>query len=330
MQLLRKIAFPFSVLYALVVCLRNVCYNNGIFSSKSFATPTISIGNLSVGGTGKTPMVALLIDLLKDTTRLAVLSRGYGRKTRGFLLASRDSSTAEIGDEPLQLSQAFPDVVVAVDENRQRGITTLEKTIHPDLILLDDAFQHRKVMPTRAILLTEYDNLYTDDWYLPTGTLRDCKSESRRADLIVVTKCPAGLNGAGQERIRKKLKPLQDQDVLFSYLVYDTLLKGVNRTLPLQALKGMDVTLVTGIANPGPLLSYLRNEGFNFEHLAYADHHVFTRKEIELLGRKPFVLTTEKDYMRLRGKVVNLYYIRVSHQFLGDGLQSMRQWLAAL
>lgn len=330
MQLLRKIAFPLSVLYALVVCLRNMCYNHGIFGSRSFATPTISIGNLSVGGTGKTPMVALLISLLKDTTRLAILSRGYGRHTKGFLLASPESTAMEIGDEPLQLSRSFPDVAVAVDANRQRGITTLEKSIRPEIILLDDAFQHRKVIPTRAMLLTAYDNLYTEDWYLPTGNLRDCKSESRRAGLIVVTKCPADLDGAGQEAIRRKLNPLPNQELLFSTLVYDTQVKGLNGDLPLQELKDREVTLVTGIANPKPLVRYLVDEGLIFAHLAYRDHHTFTRTQIELLGRKPCVLTTEKDFMRLRGKVANLYYIRVAHQFLGDGLQRMQHWVTDL
>ena len=330
MQLLRKIAFPFSVLYALVVCLRNVFYNHGIFRSRSFATPTISVGNLSVGGTGKTPMVAFLIGLLRESRKVAVLSRGYGRRTKGFLMATPGSTAAEIGDEPLQLSQAFPDITVAVDEDRQRGISTLETLVQPGLILLDDAFQHRKVKPSGAILLTAHDKLYTDDWYLPTGSLRDCKSEARRADLIVVTKCPADLGEAQRQLIIGKLRPREGQTVLFSFLEYDTDATGLTATIPLQELKTKTLTLVTGVADPKPLLDHLKGEGFQFEHLAYRDHHIFTEKEAELLRGKGHVLTTEKDFMRLREKVPGLYYIRVKHRLLFDGLQQMEAWLASL
>ncbi len=330
MQLLRKIAFPFSVLYALVVCLRNVCYDLGIFSSKTFATPTISVGNLSVGGTGKTPMVALLISLLRDSHKLAVLSRGYGRKTKGFVLASPESTATEIGDEPLQLSQAFPDITVVVDEDRQRGISTLETMVRPGLILLDDAFQHRKVNPSGAILLTAYHNLYPDDWYLPTGSLRDCKSAARRADLIVVTKCPADFGEKERQLVIRKLRPREGQTVLFSSLEYDTVAKGLKANLPLHELKAKQLTLVTGIADPKPLVVYLEAEGFHFEHLAYRDHHIFNEKEVGILKGKPCVLTTEKDFMRLRGNVPGLYYIRVGHRFLFDGLSRMEAWLASL
>ncbi|MGB5498951.1 MAG: tetraacyldisaccharide 4'-kinase, partial [Maribacter sp.] len=173
MQLLRKIAFPISLIYALVVHIRNFLFDVGIFKSNSFHTPTICVGNLSVGGTGKTPMIEYLAEILKERNKVAILSRGYRRKTKGFVLATSDSKVEEIGDEPFQLYSKLSDITVAVDADRCNGIKKLQNIIAPDIILLDDAFQHRKVKPGLSILLTAYDNLYMNDWYLPTGDLRD-------------------------------------------------------------------------------------------------------------------------------------------------------------
>jgi len=319
MQLLRKIAFPISLIYALVVYVRNLLYDTGFFKSKTFKAPTICVGNLSVGGTGKTPMIEYLVASLKDSYKVAVLSRGYGRKSNGFVQASSDSKVEEIGDEPYQIFNKFSKITVAVDGDRCNGISNLEESVDPDVILLDDAFQHRKVKPTFSILLTAYDNLFAKDWYLPTGNLRDSKKEARRAHVIVVTKCPENLNGDEQLKIKKALKPKSGQKVLFSTLRYDEILKSATVSRALGDLAGQKFTLVTGIANPKPLMAYLTNKGLNFEHLEYRDHHFFNDAEIELFNTKSLVLTTEKDFARLKGKVRNLYYIEIKHDFLNDG-----------
>ncbi len=330
MLLLRKIGFPFSLIYALVVYLRNFFYDHKIFSSKSFKTPTVCVGNLSVGGTGKTPMTELLIRILKGRKKLAVLSRGYRRKTKGFILASEDSTAEQIGDEPLQIASKFPEVPLAVEANRRKGIALLEEKVRPDLILLDDAYQHRRVKPDFSILLTAYENRYTKDWYLPSGTLRDSKKEARRANLIVVTKCPPNISEGEQADIINEIKPLKHQKVLFCYFAYDKNLKGHKNGVSLDDLKDKKVTLVTGVANPNPLVRFLESEGITLEHLQFRDHHYFTEREIDLFNSRPFVLTTEKDYTRSKGKVNNLYYISVSHEFIGDGQKVLEKQLAQL
>ncbi len=319
MQVFRKIGFPFSLPYAVAVYLRNYLYNIGFFTSKSFNTPTICIGNLSVGGTGKTPMIEFLIFRLKDIYRLAVLSRGYKRKSKGFVLAQKSSKVEDLGDEPFQMYAKFPEIILAVDADRSHGITVLEQEKRPELILLDDAFQHRKVRYGFSILLTEYANLYIDDWYLPTGNLRDSKGQAERANLIVVTKCPLNINEDEQKKIEDRLAPKAHQKLIFSTLHYNTALKGNKEALSLIALKGKEVCVVTGIASPGPLLSYLSSEGLHIEHLRFRDHHFFDKREIDLFNSKELVLTTEKDFARLKGRVKNLVYLEVSHRFLGNG-----------
>jgi tetraacyldisaccharide 4'-kinase len=246
MLLLRKLALPIALLYGLAVRLRNFCYDTGLYPSKSFRTPTLCIGNLSVGGTGKTPMVELLIKLFGESEKLAVLSRGYRRRTRGFIKAHAGSTAREIGDEPFQLHSKFPAITVAVDANRSRGITMLEQE-NPRLIVLDDAFQHRKVRPDVSILLTAYGKLYTDDFYLPTGTLRDSRVEAGRADIIIVTKCPDSLTAAEQQEITSKLKPMPHQLLLFAGMQYDDSLGGSAIPRYLSGLKGKKFTLVTGV-----------------------------------------------------------------------------------
>ncbi|MGB5229232.1 MAG: tetraacyldisaccharide 4'-kinase [Eudoraea sp.] len=319
MQLLRILAFPFSLIYALAVYFRNVLYDSGILQSTEFKTVVVSVGNLSTGGTGKTPMIEWLLNHLSPSSKLAVLSRGYKRKSRGFVLAQKTSTAEEIGDEPLQIYSKFPEVSVAVDADRIRGIKLLETSKHPNLILLDDAYQHRKVHPLFSILLTSYGNLYTNDWYLPTGNLRDNKSSSKRADLIVVTKCPPDLDDESQMRITRELNPGKNQRVLFCALEYDINLKGKKEEISLNGLQNKVVSLVTGIANPKPLIAFLKSAEINFDHHQYRDHHFFSRKEIDFFNSKPLILTTEKDYMRLKDSVENLYYISVRHRFLNKG-----------
>ncbi|WP_419212331.1 tetraacyldisaccharide 4'-kinase [Maribacter sp. X9] len=321
MQVLRKLLFPISLVYAMVVYLRNLFYDLGIFPSKSSTTPTICVGNLSVGGTGKTPMIELLVRLLKEDYKIAVLSRGYKRKSEGFVLAHSSTTVQELGDEPYQLKSKFPTIEVAVEANRRNGIVQLDYAVQPELILLDDAYQHRKVNPGFSILLTAYDQIYSDDWYLPTGNLRDSKAAAKRAQIIVVTKCPEDLDASSRIEMIKRLHPDENQKVLFSFLSYEPRLKGEGIPLDISSLKDRKVTLVTGIANPAPLVDYLKMKELKFEHLKFSDHHFFTKKELETLKQKEFVLTTEKDYVRLKNDLVGLYYIEISHRFLENGLE---------
>ncbi len=327
MQLLRIIAFPFSLIYALVVYFRNVLYDYDLLPTTTFKTPTVCVGNLSIGGTGKTPMIEWILNHLSPGSKPAVLSRGYKRKTKGFVLAEPSSTAEEIGDEPLQIYSKFPGVTLAVDADRTRGIKLLEDLMHPNLILLDDAYQHRKVKSAISILLTAYGQLYNKDWYLPTGNLRDSKSSSKRADLIVVTKCPPDLDPERQRKISKELNPINNQKILFCTLEYDTVLKGRNKGLLLTDLKNKEVTLVTGIANPEPLIVFLQSMEITFDHLRYNDHHYFSGKEIDLFKSRSLILTTEKDFMRLKDKVDNLYYIPVRHRFLDDGEEVIKKCL---
>ena len=318
MQVLRKILFPVSLLYAVVVHLRNYFYDKGVFKSKAYRTPIICVGNLSAGGTGKTPMIEFLVSELSQEFKVAILSRGYRRKSKGFMLADKETTVELLGDEPFQIYSKFPEITVAVDTDRRNGISILEDKVGPALILLDDAFQHRRVQPDLSILLTAYGNLYTDDWYLPTGNLRDSKREAKRADLIIVTKCPPNLNDKVRTSITRKLKPKPYQHVLFSYVAYDALLKGTGNDIPLEKFKDKKITLVTGIANPEPFVSHLIKEGLDFNHLRFQDHHFFTEKELARLRKKDFIITTEKDYVRLKDSLKNVHYILIKHKFMGD------------
>lgn len=319
MQLLRKLLFPFSLVYGLIVYIRNSLYDSGILESKEFNVPTICIGNLSVGGTGKTPMTEFLIELLQSNYKIAVLSRGYKRKSSGFLLASANASVEQLGDEPYQIHRKFKNITVAVDADRRGGIRKLVKRVNPDLILLDDAFQHRKVNPGFSILLTSCGNLYVDDWYLPTGDLRDSKYAAKRADFIVVTKCSPLLSNEEQKNITAKLKPEKHQKVLFTFFEYDGVVKNDKESIKVSELAGRKLTLVTGIANPEPLVNHLEEKGFSMEHLAFNDHHFFSEKETDELKKKELIITTEKDYVRLGNKLSNLFYLPVRHSFLRDG-----------
>ncbi|MFS4416269.1 tetraacyldisaccharide 4'-kinase [Maribacter sp. 2307ULW6-5] len=325
---MRKLLFPVSLVYALVVRIRNLLYDVGLFRSTSFEVPTLCVGNLSVGGTGKTPMVELLLRELGKERKLAVLSRGYKRRSKGFFLAGTDATVAQLGDEPYQLKNKFPGVQVAVDADRRNGILRLGQTVAPDLIILDDAFQHRRVRPSFSILLTTHDSLYVDDWYLPTGDLRDSKRAADRADVIVVTKCPEDLGERAAKAIREKLRPKPHQTVLFAKLAYGTDFWGAHGPVGKETVAKGRFTLVTGIAKPAPLVRYLRGQGHDFEHLAYPDHHFFTEKQLDVLRSKPLVVTTEKDFMRLGKQVPHAIYLPVEHAFLWNGRKALLDKLA--
>lgn len=304
---LRILLFPLSLIYLLIIMLRNRLYNKGIFKSASFNLPLICVGNIATGGTGKSPMTEYLVRELKTHFRIATLSRGYKRKTRGYALASQSSTALEIGDEPMQFHLKFPDVPVAVGEARIEAIPQL---LHdrPDTqaVILDDAFQHRAVQAGLNIVLTDCNNLYTRDWYLPTGDLRDEKKSVERADIIIVTKCKPGLSVQEKESIVAELAPLPQQAVFFTTIRYGQpyhILSGKTATVS----SDVEVLLVTGIANPGPLKTLLLEKSGAYYQMAYNDHHIFTIDDLKDIqkrfdsiatGRK-LILTTEKDAVRL-------------------------------
>ncbi|MDG4714714.1 tetraacyldisaccharide 4'-kinase [Winogradskyella marincola] len=298
MKFLRIILFPVVPIYYMVTWLRNWLYDQGIKSSKSYDIPVICVGNLSTGGTGKTPMIEYLIRLLKDEKSIATLSRGYKRITEGYELADQGATADTIGDEPFQFFRKFKDIKVAVDGNRQNGISQLLQLEHkPEVILLDDAYQHRKVKAGFNILLTAYYNLYSNDIVLPTGNLREPRSGAKRADIIVVTKCPEAISESEKAKISKDLKVKPHQQLVFSSIRYAEKVVSTHSEMALQSLP--EFTLVTGIANAKPLVDFLKNKGLKFEHIEYPDHYSFRINDIEELAKKELIITTEKDFVRL-------------------------------
>ena len=300
MIFLRYILFPIVPIYYFVTWLRNKFYDLGIKKSVSYNFPVICVGNLSVGGTGKTPMIEFLINLLKDDYRVATLSRGYKRKTEGFQLADGNSSAVTIGDEPFQFYNKFKeDVIIAVDTDRRNGIERLRKLNQkPELVLLDDAFQHRKVKAGFNILLTTYTNPYFKDFVLPTGNLREPRMGAMRANIIVVTKCPKNLSEQEKQKIKLAIKPLDCQQVFFSFITYSNKVYSNTEAKVLDDLN--DFTLVTGIANASPLVHFLNGKGMKYDHLNFKDHHHFSEQELVELNKKELIVTTEKDFMRLK------------------------------
>ena len=292
-QLLRYCATPISWLYTLGVWVRNTLYNNYILPSYVVNIPTIAIGNLAVGGTGKTPMTEYLVRLLSSEYKIAVLSRGYGRKTRGFRLATTEDTAQTIGDEPMLIHTHFPHLPVAVCEDRVLGINQLQSII-PDLqcVILDDAYQHRKLRAGFYILLTAYDNLYVNDYMLPRGNLRDLPAESARANAVIVTKCPDVISDVDRQMIHRTLHLASHQHLYCSRIAYDS--------LPVDSTP----LLITGIANPKLLLDHIQRQFPDTELLAFPDHHDFTSKDILTILDKAtkydYVVTTEKDYMRMK------------------------------
>jgi len=313
---MRFLLLPFAILYGLGVRLRHFLYDRGWLSSKRYPFPILCVGNLAVGGTGKTPMVEYLVRLLGQE-QVAVLSRGYRRKTKGFVLADDSATAMTLGDEPYQYHRKFPQATVAVCESRQEGIERLLENPHFKYIILDDAFQHRKVQAGTNLLLTSYDKLYTQDFLLPVGSLRDIRSRARKAQIIIVTKCPE-LTQAEQEKIIQQLKPLPSQKVYFTTIAYSDRVYSHEDSQALKDFIATPFTLVTGIANPTPLVDFLEKQGASFEHLAYSDHHHFSNRELEFLRQKERILTTEKDYVRLEGALSTLYYLPIETQFLND------------
>src|SRR5690606_2496914 len=306
-------------IYYAITWMRNKLYDARIMPSKSYNFPVVCVGNLSTGGTGKTPMIEYLIRFLKNDFKVATLSRGYGRKTRGFILSNESVTAEDIGDEPFQFYNKFKnEVAIAVDADRQNGIAKLHDLVAPDVILLDDAFQHRKVAAGFNILLTDFNKLYSKDVVLPTGNLREPKAGAKRASVIVVTKCPENLSETEKQAVVKSLNPLTHQQVFFSKIRYANEVYANDSRVDLEAFLKQRFILVTGIANPKPLVNYLNTLGADFEHLKFPDHHGFSKKEVELLAQKDRILTTEKDYMRLMTEErlkQKLFYLPIQVEF---------------
>ncbi len=299
---------PISLLYHIVLKIRHKLYDWRILKRLRFEKPVICVGNLSLGGTGKTPTVEYLINILRDNYRVATLSRGYGRKTKGFQMADNQSTYETIGDEPLQYFLKFPGILVAVDEDRLNGTRQLlYSPNNANAILLDDAFQHRRIMAGLNILLTEYQHLYCDDFLFPAGTLRDIKSAAKRANIIVVSKSPKTLDEAEKQQIIKKLKPTKEQKVFFSYLEYAPLLPLNEKAKSVSAENADTVLAFCGIANPKPFVEELKTHHQTVDSLTFADHHAFTEDDVKhimnrfenLGGEQKIIVTTEKDVARL-------------------------------
>ncbi|MFO7719853.1 MAG: tetraacyldisaccharide 4'-kinase [Gillisia sp.] len=320
MRIFRKFLFPFALLYGLVMLFRNYLYDTGFLKSTKFPFPVICVGNLSAGGTGKTPMIEYLLDLLSRDYKVAALSRGYGRETKGFILLNGTESAREVGDEPLQFKSRFKDAIIAVDENRVRGISLLKNRFAPEVVLLDDAFQHRKVKAGLNILLTSFGDLYMDDFMLPTGNLREPYSGAERARIIVVTKCPVGLTKKEQDRIRKRLELKSYQKLYFSYIEYAEKIYNEHEEISLSDIFNEKISLVTGIANPNPLCDHLDKMKIDFTHFKFPDHHNFSPSDLKKFTAASRILTTEKDYMRLKNLISHpgLYYLPIKMKFISN------------
>ncbi len=327
---------PLSWLYGLAVSLRNWLFNVGLLHQQSYDIPVISVGNITVGGTGKTPHVEYLVRLLYKLAKVAVLSRGYKRKTKGYVLADDDSTAASIGDEPFQMKTKFKNIYVAVDANRREGIerlTTDQSTCDVGVILLDDAFQHRYVKPGINILLVDYHRLIIYDKLLPAGRLREPLSGKRRADFVIVTKCPADLKPMDIRVLTKAMSLYPYQELFFTTMEYGELYplfdKGKNNEVP--ALKGHNVLMLTGIASPEEMANDIRIKCRSLKTMAFRDHHAFTAKDIEAINdafaqmeSPKIIVTTEKDSTRLLQTQLNdtiksaLYVLPIQVKFMLD------------
>src|SRR6266498_769740 len=320
---------PIAIIYWVIIWLRNFFYDKNILKSSSFGLPVICIGNLSMGGTGKSPMVEFLVEHLKDRFKVATLSRGYKRKTTGYALAKEHTTALDIGDEPMLFHLKFPDVPVAVGEERLVAIPQLlHDKPETEAIILDDAFQHRAINAGLNILLTDFNNLFTRDFYLPTGDLRDLKSSYKRADIIVITKCRPEMTIDDADKIRKEIRPLVHQQIFFSTIQYGQPYH-ITRLSPYELNLKTEVLLVTGIANPQPLKKLLEEKSHTYYMMSFSDHYIFRIDDLKDIKKrferieapKKIILTTEKDAMRLMKfktelETVPIYVIPIRHYFL--------------
>jgi tetraacyldisaccharide 4'-kinase len=332
--------YPFSLIYGIITGIRNFLYNTGILPSKEFPFPVICVGNITVGGTGKTPHTEYITGLLKANFKVAILSRGYKRKSSDFTIASSSSQVSDIGDEPLQLFRKFPDVLVTVDRKRVHGVTKIIKE-KPDteVIILDDGFQHRRITPGFSILLSDFERLFIRDHMMPFGNLRESKVNMRRADIILITKSPENISPIQRRLIVKEVDKAPYQNLYFTSFIYNAPVPLFVNKDPVENHSGFrdsencGIVLITGIANPQPFKDYLHKAIPEIIHLSFPDHYYFKEKDIqsiykaynELKSPVRYIFTTEKDAVRLQ-EFTNIaesiksvmYYIPVSIHFLND------------
>lgn len=322
---------PISFVYALIIRFRNWLFDKNIIKSASFSFPIICVGNIAVGGTGKSPMTEYLVRMLKDDYVTATLSRGYKRKTKGFTIAGENTTAIDIGDEPMQFHQKFPNITVAVGEERLVAIPQiLHAKPETEVIILDDAFQHRQVKAGLNILLTQYNDLYVNDFILPAGDLRDVKSSAKRAQIIIVTKCPANLEIAEKEKIIKELQPLKNQQVYFTQTIYSKP-RHLFNNIEIDISPNSNVLLICGIANPTPLKRYLGNNFNSYDMMSFPDHHIFRMDDLKdikqqfdkISSTNKYIITTEKDGVRLekfKSELENypVFVLPISHSLLFD------------
>lgn len=335
----RVLLLPFALLYGVIVYVRNWLYNKQYLKSVQFNIPMICVGNLSLGGTGKSPMVEYLLSILSDDYKIATLSRGYKRRTKGYALAGVNTTALEIGDEPMQFHIKYPNVSVAVGERRIEAIPQLIQDV-PDLaaVILDDAFQHREIVAGLNILLTDYSNLYCDDVFFPTGDLRDERRSAKRANIIVVTKCPENLSEAERDEIIEKLFPDQHQAIFFTSIAYDTPYHIYDPNKQWNLSVKDEVLLVCGIANPIPLKEYLHEQTQTYYQISYSDHHIFSIEDLNDIKNKfeqitadsKIILTTEKDAVRLvkyteELNTIPLYVLPIKPNFLFNSKEAFNQ-----
>ena len=335
--LIRLVTLPLSWVYAGVVLFRNWGYDVGVFGRFQPPIPTISVGNLTVGGTGKTPFIEHLIRSLAASYSLAVLSRGYGRRSKGVRWVRTTSTAAEVGDEPLQLTQKFGErLSVLVAEKRVEGVRELLATSPiPDLLLLDDAFQHRAIQPQIQILLSDYARLFYEDYPFPAGLLREPRSGARRADAVVITKCPERLTAQARQTIQQQVGRYTraDTPVFFARIAYGSLLSFDNKRVEKEIRQ---IRLLCGLANPAPLIEHLGTYFDLVETLLFPDHHDYAVEEVESLinrlGAQEVVVTTEKDRVKLDpicrqlGCSDRFYFIPIHMQFLSSSMV-FEEWL---
>tara|TARA_B100000809_G_C15131188_1_gene528496 strand:+ start:1224 stop:2288 length:1065 start_codon:yes stop_codon:yes gene_type:complete len=335
-KLIFILLYPFSILYGGLLHIRNKLYDWNIFKSAHFGFPIISVGNLSLGGTGKTPHTEYLIRLLHKEFKIATLSRGYKRETKGFYLANKNTSVTEIGDEPLQYHIKFKDINVAVDEKRVHGVEQIIKeSPKTNLIILDDAYQHRSISPGLNILITEHNNLYINDTVIPSGRLREWKKGSERADIIIVSKTNSDSTELERNKIITKLNPKPHQKVFFSYIKYGEIspFTDLAKKATQNNTKDAAILVLTGIAKPTPLLNYLKQKHPKINHIQFSDHHNYDQSDVDriisafnkLEGNNKFIISTEKDIMRLslpeivkKLQNIPIFYIPIEICFHGN------------
>ncbi|HET6244870.1 MAG: tetraacyldisaccharide 4'-kinase [Bacteroidetes bacterium] len=350
MKFYQILLIPVSFLYGIILLIRNLFFDFGLLTEKKFKTPIISIGNLSTGGTGKTPHIEYLVRLLKENFNPSVLSRGYGRKSSGFILADETKNASDIGDEPLQIKNKYNNVVVAVCNSRVSGINKL-LAAHPeiDTILLDDAYQHRYVKPGISILLTDYSKLYANDFVLPSGNLREFSSGASRADIIIVSKTPQIFSPLDRRFLTNKLNPKPYQKIFFSYTAYGDLVSLKTRKVsPFDKEyyfdKNFAILLITGIANSANMVYYLENKSKEVRHIAFSDHYKYNQKDLEqiknlfdnIAAQNKIIITTEKDAMRLAmpelkeiTEKLPIFYIPIEIKFHGQDEQTFNQHIVS-